>query len=108
MILRKIWENETDKPREKLLINDFETETAALGYVSIAKGESTDVGFHDDEEEMYIILKGRAKLRIGAETVEAGPGDVTYVPRNTEHQMTCISDEKLEYLYVAIWPGKAG
>jgi len=103
MILRKIWEND-EKPREKLLIEREETETIALGYVSISDRQSTQTGFHDDEEEIYVILKGRAVVLVGDEEKEAGEGDVVYVPRNTKHKMTCISEEKLEYLYFANWP----
>ncbi len=105
MIIRKIWEeNETERPSEKLLIPREEAETIALGYVSVDKGNSTATGFHDDEEEIYVILKGRAVLMIGEEEQEVGPGSVAYVPRNHKHRMKCISDEKLEYLYFANWP----
>lgn len=105
MLLRKIWEdNETERPAEKLLVDRSETETIALGYVSVDQGNCTVPGFHNDEEEIYVILKGRALLMIGDEKQEAGPGDVAYVPRNTRHKMQCISEEKLEYLYFANWP----
>jgi oxalate decarboxylase/phosphoglucose isomerase-like protein (cupin superfamily) len=103
MILRNIWGNGPDRG-EKILIDRTETETVALGYVSVDNGKSTHTGLHDDEEEIYVILKGRARLVIGDEMQEVGPGDVAYVPRNYKHYMTCISDEKLEYLYFANWP----
>jgi mannose-6-phosphate isomerase-like protein (cupin superfamily) len=107
MLVRKIWEDvEVERPEEKLLVDRSEAETIALGYVSVEKENSTHLGYHDDEEEIYIILKGKALLKLGSEEVEVGPGSVAYVPRNTEHQMTCISDEKLEYLYFANWPDK--
>ena len=41
---------------------------------------------------------------VGEEKQEVGPGSVAYVPRNHKHSMTCISEEKLEYLYFANWP----
>ena len=104
MLKRKIWDEDGSKPREKLLVDRHEAETIALGYVSISKGESTQTGFHDDEEEIYVILKGEAKLILGDEESNIKEGDVVYVPRNTTHKMTCISDEKLEYLYFANWP----
>ncbi|NJD04462.1 MAG: cupin domain-containing protein [Ruminiclostridium sp.] len=105
MIIRRIWEeNEKERPAEKLLINREEAETIALGYVSVDHGNSTKTGFHEDEEEIYVILKGRAILMIGEEEREVGPGSVAYVPRKHKHCMKCISDEKLEYLYFANWP----
>jgi len=108
MLVRKIWEDwETERPQEKLLVNEEEAETIALGYVSVDNGNSTVTGFHDDEEEIYVILKGRAILMMDNEEQEVGPGSVAYVPRNTKHKMACISEEKLEYLYFANWPGRA-
>lgn len=105
MIIRKIWEDaELERPREKLLIKRDETETIALGYVSLHEGESTKLASHSDEEEIFVVLKGKAMLMVGDEQKVVGPGDVAYVPRNTKHMMTCISGEKLEYLYFANWP----
>ena len=105
MLKRNIWEeNEIERPEEKLLVDEHEAETIALGYVSKATGEQTPVGFHDDEEEIYVILKGTAVLELGDETTDVRSGDVVYVPRNTRHQMTCTSEEKFEYLYFANWP----
>jgi mannose-6-phosphate isomerase-like protein (cupin superfamily) len=95
------------KLREKILFDRPETETICLGRVLVAPGESSPLGFHDDEEEIYVILSGRATLRIGEETCEVGPGDVAYVPRNHVHQLTCLSTEPLEYLYFANWPQAA-
>ena len=108
MLVRQIWEAcESERPAEKLLIDEAEAETIAVGYVSVDSGQSTRTGFHADEEEAYVILKGRALLTIGDEEREVGPGTVAYVPRNHRHRMLCISGEKLEYLYFANWPGRA-
>ncbi len=108
MLIRKIWEEgQGALPRERLLVDEHEAETVALGYVSIQPGESTQEGFHEDEEEIYVVLEGRARLRLGEETAQVEKGHVVYVPRRTVHQMTCISAEPLQYLYFANWPGRA-
>lgn len=104
MIIRKIWEEDKENISEKLLINPEETETIALGYVSVNPGECTKTGLHEDEEEIYVILKGKALLTIGDEACEVSMGDTAYVSRNHVHRMKCISEEKLEYLYFANWP----
>lgn len=103
MLVRKIWE-ENEKVVRKMLVEREEAETIAMGYVSVKKGESTKIDIHDDEEEIYLILKGRALLMIGDEKQEIEAGSVAYVPRNKKHNMTCLSDENLEYLYFANWP----
>ncbi len=105
MLIRKIWGKSGENPAgEKILIDRDETETIAAGYVCVESGNSTQTGFHDDEEEVYVILKGKAELLLGDETREVEAGDVVYVPRNTRHRMTCISQDRLEYLYFANWP----
>ena len=97
-----------EMPDERMIFDLPETETVSLGYVSVATGEKTHLGLHEDEEEIYIILGGRALLRLGDEEAEVARGDSVYVPRNTLHQMTCTSPEKLEYLYIANYPDKEG
>ncbi|NSW89215.1 MAG: cupin domain-containing protein [Firmicutes bacterium] len=105
MLVRKIWEEgEIAGAINRLLVKREETETIALGYVQVESGNSTKIDIHDDEEEIYVILKGRAILMVGDEKQEVGPGMVAYVPRNKRHNMTCISEENLEYLYFANWP----
>lgn len=102
MLVRKIWEeDQIPGAMNKLLVKREETETIALGYVQVESGNSTKIDIHDDEEEIYVILKGRAVLIVGDEKQEIGPGMVAYVPRNKKHNMTCISEENLEYLYFA-------
>ena len=108
VIVGKIWEDsEEERPKEIILINEDQTESVALGYVSVDSGQSTHTGFHNDEEEIYVILKGGAVLMIGDEKKEVGPGSVAYIPRNHKHKMTSVTEEKLEYLYFANKPGKA-
>jgi len=105
MLVRKIWEeNEETGAKNRLLIKREETETIALGYVQVKSGDSTKVDIHSDEEEIYVILNGKAILMVGDEMSEVGPGMVAYVPKNKKHNMKCISEENLEYLYFANWP----
>jgi quercetin dioxygenase-like cupin family protein len=104
MKIRKIWDSNEESVDEKLLFDRPETETIALGYVSLSKGESTSPAIHIDEEEIYVVLGGEAELHLGDEVGTVVKGDTVYVPRNTHHYMSCISEEKYEYLYFANWP----
>ena len=83
-----------------------EAETISSNYIRIKKGEVTELGNHPDEEEVYIVLGGRAKLKLGDKTYEVGKGSAIYIPRSTDHQSTCISDEDYEFICVANWPDK--
>jgi len=83
-----------------------EAETISSNYIRIKKGEVTELGNHPDEEELYIVLGGRAKLRLGDKYYEVGKGNVIYIPRGVNHQSTGISDEDYEFICVANWPDK--
>ncbi|MBP1990742.1 cupin domain-containing protein [Paenibacillus eucommiae] len=87
-------------------LDEQEAETISSNYVRLKKGLSTPVGNHDDEEEVYIIIGGRARLQLDAAFSEVGVGDVVYIPRDVEHQATCISEEDFEYICVANWPDR--
>lgn len=105
MLINNIWDAPGEEVlAEKLLFDHDTTETVALGRVTVEPGKSTQTGFHEDEEEIYVILKGSALLSLGDEKKEVFPGDTVYVPRNTKHRMTCTSEGNLEYLYFANWP----
>ena len=104
MLKRNIWQGLEPAPTERLLVNEDEAITTAVGYVSVLPGEYTSRGFHEDEEEVYVILKGEATLVLGEETDTVKAGDTVYVPPKTLHQMHCTSDIPLEYLYFANWP----
>lgn len=34
-------------------------------------------------DELIVVLEGRFRLRVGADLLEAGPGDVLWIPENT-------------------------
>jgi mannose-6-phosphate isomerase-like protein (cupin superfamily) len=87
-------------------LEEHEAETISSNYVRLKTNQSTTVGNHDDEEEVYIIMGGRASLRLGDTVQEVGFGDVVYIPRDVEHQATCISVEDFEYICVANWPDR--
>jgi quercetin dioxygenase-like cupin family protein len=56
--------------------------TFGVSAVSMEPGEEADIE-HDESEsqhqEVYVVVAGRAAFRLGAEEVEAGPGDIVAV-----------------------------
>ncbi len=58
----------------------------ALAEVVIPKGIGEPPPHtHTREDEPYYVLEGEFAFRIGGETVEAGPGDYVWLPREVEH-----------------------
>ena len=58
---------------------------------------------HMEMEEVYFILRGRAKMRTGNTAFEIAEGDVVFIPKGRCHQIFDIR-EKIE-LVVASSPG---
>ncbi len=45
------------------------------------------------EDEAYLVLRGRARIRVGGEDREVGAGSVVYVPARVEHRFHDILEE---------------
>lgn len=57
------------------------------GVCSLA-ADSTDMQKPHDEEKVYLVLKGRARMRLGDKEREVKPGAVLYVKSATEHSFS--------------------
>ena len=47
---------------------------------------------HDDEDELFIVVKGRLTVRLRDKDVEVGEGEMLVIPRGVEH-MPVAPDE---------------
>lgn len=45
------------------------------------------------EDELYVIMSGRARIRVGENDQAVGPGSVVYVPRGVAHYFHTITEE---------------
>jgi len=55
-------------------------------YIKVAKVQGT-FGWHahPDEDELFLILKGRLRIEMEQGPVELGPGEIFVVPKGTRH-----------------------
>lgn len=70
-----------------------------IRYFRIAPGGYSTLERHPHEHGVF-ILHGKARIRLGADEVEAGPLDVVYVPGNELHQFQALGEEPLGFLCV--------
>lgn len=47
---------------------------------------------HDEQDELFLVWKGRFRVEFRTHTVELSPGEMVLVPRGTEHR-TAADDE---------------
>ena len=50
--------------------------------------------------ETWIVRSGRALMRAGDEEIEAGPGDIVIVERDTPHAFRNLGPERLELVCI--------
>jgi len=55
---------------------------------------------HHLHDQGVVILKGRARVLLGWEIYEVGPGDAIYIPQDEQHQFENLGDEPLGFLCV--------
>ncbi len=54
---------------------------------------SKDMQSHHDDDELYLVLTGRARMRLADKERNIGPGSVLYVSATTEHSFFEIDED---------------
>lgn len=55
-------------------------------YIKVAKVQGTLAWHsHDNEDEMFLVLRGRLRIEMEAATVELGEGEMYVVPKGVRH-----------------------
>jgi len=88
-------------------LNDLAAARAAAGsaYLEFLRESSMSLGFYvlpaggedpqqpHGEDEVYVVTAGRARIRVGEEDREVGPGSVVFVPARVPHRFHSIESE---------------
>lgn len=64
----------------------------SCGVYFLAAG-STDMQAPHDEDEVYFVLSGSARMRMGNEERGVGPGTMLYISATTEHSFFEIEED---------------
>lgn len=77
------------------------------GIYSLAAG-STDMQAPHDEDEVYLVLSGKARMHLGNEDRDIGPGSLLYVGATTEHSFFEIEEDMTLLVMFATSPQDHG
>jgi mannose-6-phosphate isomerase-like protein (cupin superfamily) len=80
----------------KLYLEFLRVPAMSAGVYVLAKDGSDPQKPHR-EDEMYYVVRGRARMQIGAEHAEVSAGSVIFVEAEAEHRFYDV-DEELELL----------
>lgn len=69
--------------------------------VYVLPAGSTDPQSPHKEDELYYVVRGQAKMQIGAETRPVGAGSVVYVAAMVEHRLYDIAEELVVLVFFA-------
>jgi oxalate decarboxylase/phosphoglucose isomerase-like protein (cupin superfamily) len=62
------------------------------GLYVLDAGKTDPQGPHD-EDEVYYVISGRARMRVRDEDREVGPGTIIYVPARVDHRFHDIMED---------------
>jgi mannose-6-phosphate isomerase-like protein (cupin superfamily) len=68
-------------------------------YIKVAKVHGTLAWHsHDNEDEMFLVLKGRLRIEMEARTVELSEGEMFVVPKGVRHNP--VADEECHIMLI--------
>ena len=79
-----------------------------VNWCKLKVGRSFQAHYHQDMEEIFILLKGKARIRVGEEEADLREEEAVAVPPPVVHEMKNTGDEEVEYIVIGISGGKGG
>jgi mannose-6-phosphate isomerase-like protein (cupin superfamily) len=79
-----------------------------VNWCRLRAGMSFQAHYHEDMEEIFIILKGNVRLRVGEEEAYITREEAVVIPPPKVHEMKNEGDEEVEYIVIGISQRKGG
>ena len=79
-----------------------------INWAKIPARKSFAGHYHEDMEEIFIILSGKVKITVGKEKEVVERGDLVVVPASMVHIMENLTDDDVEYLAIGVSGQKGG
>jgi mannose-6-phosphate isomerase-like protein (cupin superfamily) len=80
------------KSSEKLYLEFLRVPDLSMGLYVLPAG-STDPQSPHTEDEVYFVVSGKAKIKVGEEDRNMEAGSIVYVAKNVEHRFHSIEEE---------------
>ena len=79
-----------------------------INWCTLRVGKSFQAHYHQDMEEIFILLKGKARIRVGMEEADLAKEEAVVIPPSMVHEMKNVGEEEVEYIVIGISQGKGG
>lgn len=73
-------------------------------YCRLPPGASLGLHVHARSEEIYYVVSGRGRMRLGSDVREIGPGDLVVTALGDRHGVEAVGDEDLEFICAEATP----
>ena len=73
-----------------------------VNWASLGAGKEFARHYHEDMQEIFILVQGEAEITVGTETTTLHRGDAVVVDPLEVHQMRNAGTEAVEYLAIGI------
>lgn len=80
------------KTSEKLYLEFLRVHDLSMGLYVLPPG-GTDPQSPHTEDEVYYVVSGKARIRVGEEDRDVEAGSIVYVAKNVEHRFHSIEEE---------------
>jgi len=71
-------------------------------------GKAFERHYHEDMQEVFVIVHGTAEITIEQEMEAVCPGDAVVIPAGSIHTMKNIGQDNVEYVVIGISKGEGG
>ena len=79
-----------------------------INWARLPSGNTFAAHYHEDMQEICIVLTGVTRIRVGEEDAELGPGDAILIEPREVHQMWNDGDVEVDYIAIGIAGGPDG
>ncbi|MBI3248511.1 MAG: cupin domain-containing protein [Deltaproteobacteria bacterium] len=79
-------------------VNLFDTERMFCDVYCFEAGQEQTPHAHKGSDKVYYVLQGQARIRVGHETKELGPGGAALAPAGSDHGVQNPGPERLTVL----------
>lgn len=79
-----------------------------VNWAKLPKGNSFQAHYHEDMEEIFIIISGKVKIICNNEAVILEKGDAVVIQPKEIHEMTNISHQDVYYIVIGITQSISG
>lgn len=95
---------------KKVLVKKDDIRQGRLQMVNwslLPEGKSFRTHYHEDMDEVFVIMKGKAIISSGSESYTLNPGDAVIIPAGQTHEMKSIGAD-VEYIAMGVASGTGG